>query len=339
MGAELDDAAGVQHGDLVGVAHGGDAVRDEDGGAAAHDLPQVIEDAFFGVGVNAGEGVVEDQDAWIADESARDGGALLLAARERDAALAHERFVLLRERFDVGSDAGGFGSALDLLCGGVHCAEGDVLADGVAEQERLLRHEADGATQRGEREVADIVAVDEQRTGRRVRAASGRRQIKDPGNERDERRLAGARRANDGKARAGGNLQRDTVEHGVASSFAIVRGDGAISGGNRDRAAVVGERQVAEFDVAAHRQVARLRRIGHLRLLNQDLVNADHGSRAALEDVDDPTERDDRPRQLHHVDVVGDEVAGRHAAEQHFAAAEPEHQHDRHAEQQLERRP
>ena len=45
---------------------------------------------------------------------------------------------------------------------------------------------------------------------------------------------------------------------------------------------------------------------------------------------DDPAERDDRPGELHHVGVEGDELSPtRDAAVQtrHFAAAEPEHQH------------
>ena len=64
VGAEFGDAAGDEDGDLVGVAGGGDAVRDEDGGAAFHDSLQTAEDALFGVGVYAGEGVVEDEDLW-----------------------------------------------------------------------------------------------------------------------------------------------------------------------------------------------------------------------------------------------------------------------------------
>ena len=41
----------------------------------------------------------------------------------------------------------------------------------------------------------------------------------------------------------------------------------------------------------------------------QDLVDAPHGGGAALEDVDDPAQRDDRPGELHHVGVEGDEAA------------------------------
>ena len=71
MRAEFDDLAVVQHGDLVGVAHGGDAMRNEDGGASAHDVAQVVEDFFFRVRVDAGERVVEHQDARVAHQRAQ----------------------------------------------------------------------------------------------------------------------------------------------------------------------------------------------------------------------------------------------------------------------------
>ena len=67
---------------------GGDAVGDEDRGAALHDFAQAGEDLLLGVGVDGGQCVVEDEDAGVAEHGAGDGGALLLAAGEGDAALA-----------------------------------------------------------------------------------------------------------------------------------------------------------------------------------------------------------------------------------------------------------
>ena len=64
----------------VGIADGGDAVRNEDRGAAAHDLAQMIQDLVFRVRVDARQRVVQNQNARIANDSARDGGALLLSA-------------------------------------------------------------------------------------------------------------------------------------------------------------------------------------------------------------------------------------------------------------------
>ena len=115
MGAVFDDASLVEDGDGVGVADGGNAVGDEDGGASAHDFAEVVEDFVFGVGVDAGEGVVEDEDARAAKQGAGDGGALLLASGEGDAAFADGSVVAFGETFDVVGDVGGFGGGFDVV--------------------------------------------------------------------------------------------------------------------------------------------------------------------------------------------------------------------------------
>jgi hypothetical protein len=73
VAAQFDDSAAVEHGDLVGIAHGGDAVGDEDGGGGGGVAAQAAEDALFGVGVDAGQRVVEDEDGGAAQQGAGDG--------------------------------------------------------------------------------------------------------------------------------------------------------------------------------------------------------------------------------------------------------------------------
>src|ERR1017187_7491199 len=68
---------------------------------------------------------------------------------------------------------------------------GQVFADRLAEQERLLRHHADVAAKRGERVVAYGTGVNQERTFRRFIEA--RQQI-------DQRGFAGAGGADDGQA-------------------------------------------------------------------------------------------------------------------------------------------
>jgi len=75
----------MEDGDAVGVADGGHTMGDEDSGASAHDFPEMVEDLVFGVGVDTGQGVVEDEDAGAAEKGAGDGSALLLASGESDA--------------------------------------------------------------------------------------------------------------------------------------------------------------------------------------------------------------------------------------------------------------
>ena len=114
VGAEFYDASLMEDGDAVGVADGGHAVGDEDGGASAHDFAEMVEDFIFSVGVDAGEGVVADEDAGAAEKGAGDGGTLLLASGKSEAAFADGGVEAFGEAFDVVSDVGGFGGGFDV---------------------------------------------------------------------------------------------------------------------------------------------------------------------------------------------------------------------------------
>jgi hypothetical protein len=141
------DLAVVQHGDAVGVAHRRNPVRDEDGGPPLHDLAQMVQDAIFGLGVHTGERVVEHQDAGAADQRARNGRALFLPAGKREAALPDQSVVAIGKTLDLIGDIGGLGGPANFCIGGVLGPESDVLPNGVAEQERLLRDKSDMASQ------------------------------------------------------------------------------------------------------------------------------------------------------------------------------------------------
>ena len=58
---------------------------------------QAREDALFGLRVDGGKGIVEDEDARIANDRAGDGAALFLSAGERDAAFADDGVVFVGE--------------------------------------------------------------------------------------------------------------------------------------------------------------------------------------------------------------------------------------------------
>ncbi len=108
-------------------------------------------DPELGLDVDAAGGVVEDEDARVHDQRARDGDALALAAAEREAALADDRVVALGERGDEVVRLRGLrGAARTSLVARLRPAEADVLGDRGAEQERVLRDDADVAAQIGE---------------------------------------------------------------------------------------------------------------------------------------------------------------------------------------------
>ena len=80
-------------------------MRNQNSSAAAHNAGQPGQNALFGERVNARKRVVQYQNARIAENGARDGDALFLAAGKTDATFANDRVVFfgegLREFIDV----------------------------------------------------------------------------------------------------------------------------------------------------------------------------------------------------------------------------------------------
>ena len=205
----------------------------------AHHVAQAAQDALFGVRVHAGKRVIQNQNFRLAQYRARDGRPLFLAARKRDAALAHHRVVALREALDLARNAGDFrGFENVLFQRGVH-AERDVFAQSVAEKKRVLRHVPDRAPHFRQRIVANRAAVEEQRS---------RRRIPQPRNQRRERGFAAPGRPDDRERRAGRHVQIDVAQNRPAAR-AIFVPRGRIS-----------KRQMPELDFAANRRFRHCRR-------------------------------------------------------------------------------
>ena len=80
MRAALDDAAFTENHNLIGVLHRGGAVRNQNRGAAAHNPSQSGENFLLRLRVHTGERVIQNQDARVSNNSAGNGGALLLPA-------------------------------------------------------------------------------------------------------------------------------------------------------------------------------------------------------------------------------------------------------------------
>src|SRR5574341_1990920 len=82
VAAALDDAAPLEHDDAVGALDGREAVRDNDGGAPAHQGVERRLHLALGLGVERGGGLVEDQHRGVLEEGACDRQALALPAGE-----------------------------------------------------------------------------------------------------------------------------------------------------------------------------------------------------------------------------------------------------------------
>src|SRR5260370_9785205 len=200
MRAAFGDDAVNQNNNLVGVAHGGGAVGNQNSGTALHNSAQAAKDAFLGLGVHGGKGIIEDQNARVAGDSAGDGGALLLSAGESDATFADHGVVGFAEVLHVAVEAGNVSGFADAPVIIFRQAKGDVAADGFAKQVSVLGHEADGLAQSGERPLANRTPVDQDAV------IGGFPKTRD---ESGEGGLATAGGADDGKRRGCRNFQSD----------------------------------------------------------------------------------------------------------------------------------
>ena len=73
MAAALDDPPVVDDEDLVGVAHGADAVGNLDDGASLRDARDPLTHARLGGRVDLARGLVKDEDRGVAQEGASQG--------------------------------------------------------------------------------------------------------------------------------------------------------------------------------------------------------------------------------------------------------------------------
>ena len=135
--------------------------------------------------------------------------ALALAAGELDAPVADVgvvAFFLLADEVVGARDArGGF----DFFTGGVLFAEGDVVEEGVVEEDRVLVHISHQGAQVAQAHVADVGAVE---------GDAARRGFEEAGDEVHEGGFAGAARAHDGDGLALRDFELDVVED-LAAAF------------------------------------------------------------------------------------------------------------------------
>ena len=299
MAAALDDATAVEHDDLVGMDDGRQPVGDHQGGAAAAHLFQRALDLLLGARVERAGRLVEQQDMGVLQDGAGDRHALLLAARELQAALADRRLVALRQGHDEVMDARQPGRPLDILARAVGPAVADVVVDRVVEQHRVLRHHADRGPQAVLRHLTDILAIDPHAAGGHVVEAE---------QDARHRRLAGPARPHD--------------RHGVARCHAeidVVQ--------DRPRLLVV-EVDMVEHDLAAaHLQRRGAWLVGDLGRDGEQAEHALHVDQRIADLAIGEAQHVERHVELDQEGVHRHEVADRHGAGL-YAVARHDHHHD-----------
>ena len=204
VAAALGDHALVEHDDLVGADDGGEPVRDDQRGAVLRYPLERVLDLLLGVAVERRGRLVEQQDRRPLEDGPRDGDALLLAAGELQAALADLGLVTLRRHADEIVDLGEPRRFLDLGIARLPAAVPDVVADGVVEQDRVLRDHADRHAQRFLGHVADVLAVDRD-------APAGH--LVEPEQQPRDGRLAGAGRPDHRDRVTGGDFEAEPLEN------------------------------------------------------------------------------------------------------------------------------
>src|SRR3954470_10040922 len=133
---------------------------DDQGGAVLRHSFERVLDLRFGVTVERRGRLVEQQDRRRLEDRAGDGDALLLAPRELKATLADLGVVALgRKPYEI-VDLGEPRRLLDLRVARLPAAVTDVVADGIVEQDGVLRDHADRRAKRFLRDVTDVPAVD-----------------------------------------------------------------------------------------------------------------------------------------------------------------------------------
>jgi hypothetical protein len=90
----------IEHEDRVGIGNGREAVGDRQRGAVCRYGVQRGQNVLFGAGVERAGRFVEQQDRRVLDQRAGNSDALLLAARQLQAAFAHFGVEALRQALD-----------------------------------------------------------------------------------------------------------------------------------------------------------------------------------------------------------------------------------------------
>ena len=164
--------------------------------------------ACLGAAVERAGRLVEHQDRRVLEQGAGDRDALLLAARQLEPALADHRFIAVRQARSMKSSIAAPRAAASISSWPrAVAAVGDVVADRVVEQHRVLRDDADRRAQARLGDLRDVLPVDRDAPRRRIVEAE---------QQPRERRLAGARRPDHRDGRAGGHVEVDALEDRAA---------------------------------------------------------------------------------------------------------------------------
>src|SRR5262249_40217511 len=167
MAATLDDAATIEHRDLIRHAHRREAVRDENGDALARELAEVLEHLGLRLRIHRRGWLIEHQDIRTgAHEGTRQRDLLPLTARELAAIaepLAELRVIARWQRVDELARPAlvSCGAPARLILEEPLIARTDILADQHLVAREILEDDPDALTQRTLVPLCEVLAIEQ----------------------------------------------------------------------------------------------------------------------------------------------------------------------------------
>ena len=155
----VEDLALIHDQDLVAVGQRGEPVRDDDHRPPAGDTQEIGTDDRLALRIQGAGRFIEDEDARIVDQRARDRQPLLLTAREVGRSFLDIGIVAVRHPLDELVGAGQMRGAHDVGEVEPGAAGNDVVADRSTEQEIVLQNDAEPLAQMAQVDFLEIDAV------------------------------------------------------------------------------------------------------------------------------------------------------------------------------------
>ena len=165
MRTTLDNTTLVEDANHIGMADCAEPMGDDNAGTIAEEVIESLLDEAFALGVEGGSRLIEDENVGIAENCASYADALALTAREIGAAVAYDGIVAILLLSDEIVGVGNLGSSFYFLLRSVLDTEGDIISDGIVEEDGVLADDAHAPAQIVEAIVADVDAIDEDGAG------------------------------------------------------------------------------------------------------------------------------------------------------------------------------
>ena len=133
---------------------------DDEGGTACQQVFDALLYQQLGFGVDAGGGLIQNEDGGIGNHGAGKGEELLLADGQAAAPFAQYSVIALFQPHDEVMGIHRFGSSYDFIIRCVKLSIADVVPDGAGEQEVVLGHDAHLPPQAFDGNLLHVMAVD-----------------------------------------------------------------------------------------------------------------------------------------------------------------------------------